>query len=348
MKLALITDAWFPQVNGVVTTLAELVRQITEMGHQVEVIHPGQFRTMPCPGYAGIELALRPRRALRAMLDAAQPDAIHIATEAPLGLAARAYCKRRNLPFTTSFHTRFAEYVQMRTGLPLSWGYAFLRWFHNGGERMMTATPGLVEELKSRGFKNPVLWARGVDTELFRPRAKDFLDVPRPVLLYTGRVAVEKNIEAFLRLETPGTKVVVGDGPQREELERQYPAVRFVGYQHGEALARHMAAADVFVFPSLTDTFGLVMLEALACGIPVAAFPVQGPQDVILDRRVGCLDEDLSRAIDTALGLDSADCREYALRYSWEDCAKLFESHLAPIPKTAAPAKTMAWWQRYS
>jgi glycosyltransferase involved in cell wall biosynthesis len=280
MKIALISDAWSPQINGVVTTLQTTCERLRGKGHSVETITPDQFRTWPCPSYPEIRLAFGCGPKLRARLDDFQPDAIHIATEAPLGLAARAYCKRRNLPFTTSFHTRFAEYVQMRTGLPLSWGYAFLRWFHNGGERMMTATPGLVEELKSRGFKNPVLWARGVDTELFRPRDRDFLDVPRPVLLYTGRVAVEKNIEAFLRLKTPGTKVVVGDGPQREELERKYPAVRFVGYKHGEELARHMAAADVFVFPSLTDTFGLVMLEALACGVPVAAFPVQGPQFV--------------------------------------------------------------------
>ncbi|MFM8333581.1 MAG: glycosyltransferase family 4 protein [Candidatus Methylumidiphilus sp.] len=333
MKIALISDAWSPQVNGVVTTLQTTCRLLRDKGHTIETITPDQFRSWPCPSYPEIRLALGCGPKLRARLEAFQPDAIHIATEAPLGLAARAYCRRRQLPFTTSFHTRFAEYVQLRTGAPLSWGYAFLRWFHNGGERMMTATPGLVAEMKTRGFRNAVLWSRGVDTELFCPRSKDFLSAPRPILLYTGRVAVEKNIEAFLRLDTPGTKVVVGDGPQREELQQRHPDTRFVGYQFGEALARHMAAADVFVFPSLTDTFGLVMLEALACGVPVAAFPVEGPLDVILDSRVGCLDDDLNKAVQTALTLDPQDCREYALRYSWQDCAGLFESYLAPIPR---------------
>ena len=346
MKIALISDAWSPQVNGVVTTLQTTCAHLHAQGHTVETVTPDQFRHWPCPTYPEIPLAFGCGRKLRARLDAFQPDAIHIATEGPLGLAARAYCQQRKLPFTTSFHTRFSEYVNLRTGLPLSWGYAFLRWFHNASERVMTATPGLVDELKQRGFRNPVLWSRGVDTELFRPRDKGFLDATRPVMLYTGRVAVEKNIEAFLRLDLPGTKVVVGDGPQRQELERKYPDVRFVGYRYGEELAQHMAAADVFVFPSLTDTFGLVMLEALACGVPVAAFPVQGPNDVILDERVGSLDADLAKAIETALALKPEVCREYALRYSWQDCAKLFESFLAPFPK--AMPKTMAWWQRYT
>lgn len=346
MKIALISDAWSPQVNGVVTTLQTTCAQLRAKGHSVETLTPDLFRNWPCPSYPEIRLALGCGRKLRARLDAFQPDAIHIATEGPLGLAARAYCKRHKLPFTTSFHTRFAEYVQLRTGLPLGLGYAFLRWFHNGAERVMAATPGLVAELKQRGFRQPVLWSRGVDTALFRPRDKDFLEHDRPILLYTGRVAVEKNIEAFLKLDLPGTKVVVGDGPQREELEQKYPGTRFVGYQYGEALARFVAAADVFVFPSHTDTFGLVMLEALACGVPVAAFPVQGPNDVILDRRVGCLDEDLRDAVATALTLDPEDCRQYALRYSWQDCASLFESYLAAIPQGAS--KALAWWQRYS
>jgi glycosyltransferase involved in cell wall biosynthesis len=260
-----------------------------------------------------------------------QPDAIHIATEGPLGLAARSYCKRNGLPYTSSFHTRFAEYVHLRTRLPLACGYAFLRWFHNGSERLMAATPSLADELRSRGFRNPVLWSRGVDTDLFRPRDKGFIPDPRPVMLYTGRVAVEKNLEAFLNAPVAGTKYVVGDGPQRLELAQQFPDVRFVGYRQGEELARYIAAADVFVFPSLTDTFGLVMLEALACGVPVAAFPVRGPKDVILSDLVGCLNDDLEYAIRRALTLNSQACREYALRYSWRDCARLFESYLAPI-----------------
>lgn len=346
MKLALITDAWRPQINGVVTTLRTICEQLRAIGHTVETFTPDQFRNWPCPSYPEIRLALGCGPKLRARLDEFQPDAIHIATEGPLGLAARRYCKRRGLPYTSSFHTRFAEYIHLRTGLPLAAGYAFLRWFHRGSERLMTATPTLLAELEARGFKNPVLWSRGVDTDLFRPRDKNFLPDARPVLLYAGRVAIEKNIEAFLELDLPGAKYVVGDGPQREELERKYPDVRFVGYKHGEELAQYLAAADVFVFPSRTDTFGLVMLEALASGVPVAAFPVEGPKDVILSERVGCLDEDLKKAVAGALKLDSDACRRYALRYSWRDCALLFESYLAPIPKNGP--RSTAWWQRYS
>jgi glycosyltransferase involved in cell wall biosynthesis len=346
LKLALITDAWSPQINGVVTTLRTTCEQLRAAGHQVEAITPDQFRNWPLPTYPEIRLALGCGRKLRDKLDALQPDAIHVATEGPLGLAARNYCKQRGFPYTTSFHTRFAEYIQLRTGLPLSVGYAFLRWFHNGSERVMTATPALRAELEQRGFRNPVLWSRGVDTELFRPRSKAFLEAPRPILLYTGRVAVEKSIEDFLKVDLPGTKYVIGDGPQRVELQRKYPEARFVGYKHGEELARYMAAADVFVFPSRTDTFGLVMLEALSSGVPVAAFPVQGPLDVILSDRVGALDEDLTTAITAALALRPEDCREYALRYSWGDCARLFESYLAPITRTSV--RPTAWWQRYS
>lgn len=331
MKLALITDAWSPQINGVVTTLRTTCEQLRAAGHEVEAITPDQFRNWPCPSYPEIRLALGCGGKLRARLDALRPDAIHVATEGPLGLAARNYCRQRGLPFTTSFHTRFAEYVNLRSGIPLAWGYGLLRWFHNGATRTLAATPALRDELQARGFKNPVLWSRGVDTAVFKPYGKDFLPAARPVLAYAGRVSVEKNIEAFLSLDVPGTKLVIGDGPQREALERKYPAARFVGYKHGEELARHVAAADVFVFPSLTDTFGLVMLEALASGVPVAAFPVRGPLDVILDARVGCLDTDLRRAVERALTLDPDDCRKYALRHSWRDCARLFESHLAPI-----------------
>jgi glycosyltransferase involved in cell wall biosynthesis len=332
LKLALITDAWSPQINGVVTTLRTTCEQLRAAGHEVESITPDQFRNWPCPSYPEIRLALCCGGELRARLDALRPDAIHVATEGPLGLAARNYCRQRGLPFTSSFHTRFAEYVNLRSGVPLAWGYGLLRWFHNGATRTLAATPALRDELRMRGFKNPVLWSRGVDTAVFQPYGKDFLPATRPVLAYAGRVSLEKNIEAFLSLDVPGTKLVIGDGPQRQELEREYPAARFVGYKHGEELARHVAAADVFVFPSLTDTFGLVMLEALACGVPVAAFPVRGPLDVILDERVGCLDTDLRRAVERAMTLDPDDCREYALRHSWRDCARLFESHLARIP----------------
>lgn len=338
MKLALITDAWAPQINGVVTTLTMTSHQLRAQGHHVEVFSPDQFPNWPCPTYPEIRLAWGCGARLRDRMDAFQPDAIHIATEGPLGLAARSFCLERRIPFTSAFHTRFAEYVQMRARLPLSWGYGLLRWFHNRSVRLMAATPALVDELRRRGFKNPVPWSRGVDTDRFRPRQKDFISDPRPIQLYAGRVAVEKNLEAFLEVKLPGTKYVVGDGPQRQELQERYPEVRFVGYRQGEELARYLAAADVFVFPSLTDTFGLVMLEALACGVPVAAFPVHGPKDVITSRQVGCLGDDLTRSIESALQLSPQACRDFALQHSWDRCARQFADYLAPIPSNR-------WWR---
>jgi glycosyltransferase involved in cell wall biosynthesis len=347
LKIALITDAWRPQINGVVTTLGKTCEHLRNFGHSVETFTPDQFNNWPCPGYSEIRLALFCGPALRNRLRKFQPDAVHIATEGPLGLAARRYCQDRGIPYTTSFHTRFAEYVNLRLRIPLDWGYAFLRWFHSGSERTMAATPALADELRQRGFKNPVLWSRGVEVDLFRPRGKAFLDAPRPIFLYTGRVAIEKNLEAFLALDLPGTKYIVGDGPQREELEKKYPQVRFAGYKLGEELAQYVAAADVFVFPSLTDTFGLVLLEALSCGVPVAAFPVRGPIDVILDEKVGCLDEDLQKASLNALRLNPADCREYALKYAWQNCVRQFEAHLAPIAPARPQPRPIAWWRRY-
>lgn len=347
MKIALITDAWRPQINGVVTTLQTTSSQLRAMGHVVETFTPDQFRNWPCPDYPEIRLALGCGRGLRKRLDAFAPDAVHIATEGPLGFAARAWCRKHKLPYTTSFHTRFAEYVNMRTGLPLSWGYALLRWFHSGSTRVMVATPALMDELRTWGFgDNLVLWSRGVDTELFQPGDKSVLDGPRPISMFVGRVAVEKNIGAFLDADIPGTKYVVGDGPQRQALEKRYPDVRFVGYKLGEDLARHVAAADVFVFPSRTDTFGLVLLEALACGVPVAAYPVRGPKDVILSDKVGSLQDDLAAGVKAALALNPADCRDYAMSYSWYNCARQFESNLAPIFRTVT--RSVAWWQRSS
>lgn len=337
MKIALITDAWHPQINGVVTTLSTIASKLREFGHEVELFTPDQYRNWPCPTYPEIRLAIGCKRKTAQRLQAFAPDAIHIATEGPLGLAARSYCIRHQLPFTTSFHTLFAEYVNVRTGIPVSWGYAFLAWFHNPAKRTMTATPGLVEQLKARGLKNPVLWSRGVDTVLFCPREVSKLEGKGPKLLYVGRVAIEKNIEAFLSLDTPGTKFVVGDGPQRAELEAKYPDVIFLGYKKGIDLAEHVSDADVFVFASRTDTFGLVMLEALACGVPVAAYPVQGPKDVILSDAIGHLNEDLGVAVARALEKDPKDCREYALNYSWDKCARLFESHLEPFGSKTAP-----------
>jgi len=337
LKLALISDAWHPQVNGVVTTLTKTCETLVRLGHQVEAFTPDRSWSIPCPTYPEIRLALGGGPALARWLDALQPDAIHIATEGPLGLAGRRYCLRRKLPYTTSFHTRFAEYANLRFKFPLSWGYALLRWFHRGSTRVMVATPTLREELVGRGFGNMVLWSRGVDSTLFQPGAKTALPDPRPIFLYGGRVAVEKSIADFLNLELPGTKIVVGDGPDREMLAAKYPEARFVGCKYGEDLAAHFAAADVFVFPSRTDTFGVVLLEALACGVPVAAYPVPGPRDVITDPAVGCLNENLKDAALAALKLDPAACRNYALHYSWENCARQFLGNLAPIGNRSVP-----------
>lgn len=331
MRIALISDAWRPQINGVVTTLTQTCRILGELGHEVEAITPDRFRTWPCPSYPEIRLALGCGRKLAALLDPFQPEAIHIATEGPLGVAGRNYCLRRKLPFTTSFHTRFPEYAHMRFKWPLAWGYGYLRWFHRPAARMMVATRSLLDELRGKGFENGILWSRGVDTELFTPSPKTPLADPRPIFLYTGRVAVEKGIEDFLKLDLPGTRYVVGDGPQRAELERRFPKVRFVGYKTGKELAACIAAADVFVFPSRTDTFGLVLLEALACGVPVAAYPVRGPNDVVTDPKVGQLNEDLRQAALDALALNGEDCRQFALGFTWEGCARQFLDNLAPV-----------------
>lgn len=331
MRILIVTDAWFPQVNGVVRTLHTVKQTLEEKGDTVYTLTPDQFRTIGCPTYPEIHLALFPGAKVRRRIRQLNPNAIHIATEGPLGLAARNYCVRNKIPFTTSFHTRFPEYVKARFGMPVKWGYRFLKWFHNAGEGVMVATASLRDELQSYGFINVRDWTRGIDTALFRPRVKNLYEFPRPVSLYVGRVAVEKNIEAFLSLKLKGSKVVVGDGPQLEELKRRYPDVHFLGVKHGEALAKHYACADVFVFPSKTDTFGLVMLEALASGIPVAAYPVPGPLDVIGNASVGALKDDLAQAVSEALEINPADCRQYALNFSWSRCAELFRGNLAPI-----------------
>lgn len=329
MRIAIVTDAWLPQTNGVVRTLSKTADQLRALGHDVGVIEPNQFRTFPCPTYPEIRLAWLPYRRIGKLLGEFEPDAIHIATEATLGSAARAWCLRRRMPFTTSYHTQFPEYVRARAPIPLSVTYAFLRNFHGAAARTMVATPTMQRQLESRRFKNIVRWTRGVDTQLFRPRDKQWLRCPRPIALYTGRVAVEKNIEAFLQFEWPGTKVIVGDGPARIELEAKYPNARFVGYKFGEELAAHVAAADVFVFPSRTDTFGLVLLEAMACGVPVAAYPVTGPIDVVQPGVTGVLHENLREAALQALQLDSRQCRAYALEHTWEAATGQFLNNLA-------------------
>ncbi len=331
MRLVLVTDAWAPQVNGVVRTLQRTKAEMERLGHQIAVISPDQFRTIPCPTYPEIRLALWPAARLAGMLAALTPDAIHIATEGPLGRAARAWCLKRRLPFTTAYHTRFPEYVAARFAVPLGWTYAIVRRFHAPATRIMVATQSIETELIQRGFANITRWSRGVDLELFRPDERADLDLPRPIHLYVGRVAVEKNIGAFLALKLPGSKVVIGDGPQLAALKAQHSDVHFLGAKFGTDLARHVAAADVFVFPSLTDTFGLVMLEAMACGLPVAAFPVAGPKDVVREGEVGALDWDLAKAVERAITLPRAACRLYAQGFSWEAATRQFLANLAPV-----------------
>ncbi len=328
MRIAIVTDAWRPQVNGVVTTLGQTAERLQRGGHKVLVINPTLFFTIPCPTYPDISLAVAPGRKVRRLLQEHRPEAVHIATEGPLGWAARSCCLKRGMPFTTSYHTRFPEYVRLRAPVPLSLSYAVVRRFHDSAARTMVATPDLKKELESKGFDNLRIWSRGVDTDLFRPRRKIYLKGKRPVSIYVGRVAVEKNIEDFLCLQVPGTKYVVGDGPAMAELKNRYPEVCFVGFKHGEELACHIAAADVFVFPSRTDTFGLVMLEAMASGVPVAAYPVTGPRQLIENGENGWLDGDLRTAFNRALEVDANSCREYARRYSWEACTDQFQHNL--------------------
>ncbi len=331
MNILIITDAWYPQVNGVVRTLSKVREELEDMGHTVAVIGPDQFRTVPLPSYPEIRVAVFAGRRLPRLIDAIKPDAIHIATEGPLGHAARRYCLRRNRPFTTAYHTRFPEYVRDRAPIPLSWSYAFVRRFHRHSEAVMVATPSIETMLRQRGFTNLRRWTRGVDTKLFHPRDKGFLTDARPISMYVGRVAVEKNLDAFLGLDLPGTKYVVGDGPQMADFRLRYPDVRFVGSRHGEDLARYFAAADVFVFPSRTDTFGLVLLEALASGVPVAAYPVPGPMDVVGDVDVACLKDDLREAVLGALTIPAERCRAYALQFSWRASAEQFLRNLRPF-----------------
>jgi glycosyltransferase involved in cell wall biosynthesis len=328
MKLALVTDAWLPQVNGVVTTLQRTRGVLEALGHSVTVLSPDDHRTMPCPSYPEIRLALWPGQRLARTLEALRPDAIHVATEGPLGLAAAAYCSRHGLSFTTSYHTQFPQYLRKRVPIPESWSYAFLRRHHGRARRTLVATEHQRKDLVAHGFRNVVIWSRGVDAELFKPTGGDHLELPRPIFAYAGRVAVEKNLDAFLALDLPGTKVVIGDGPDRAPLERRYRDARFLGYRFGTELAACLAAADVFVFPSRTDTFGLVMLEAMACGTPVAAYPVTGPIDVVTHGHDGVLDDDLRTAALAALRIDRNACRATALSRSWERAAAQFLSHL--------------------
>lgn len=347
LRIMLVTDAWEPQVNGVVRTLTRTADECRAMGHEVEVIHPGLgYRTIPLPTYPDIKLAMGARKDMEARFKAFEPEAIHIATEGTLGETARKICLKWKLPFTTSYHTKFPEYVNARFPfIPLTAGYAFMRRFHNSGNRMMVATPSMRDDLTKRGFNNITPWARGVDTEQFHPdrRGVDggvYAGLEGPIFVYVGRVAVEKNIEAFLSLDLPGTKVVVGPGPQLEDLQRKYPAVVFAGSKSGVELARHFADADVSVFPSWTDTFGLVILESMGAGTPVAAFPAPGPKDIIPGSKAGVVSDDLRRACLECLELERADARAYAEQFSWRACAEEFVRNLKPQPR---PERRRFW-----
>lgn len=334
MRILLATDAWAPQVNGVVVTLRNTIRWLERFGHEVHVLSPEGLRTVPMPTYPEIPLAVLPGREVARRLREFAPDAVHIATEGPIGFAARGYCVAHGLAFTTAYHTCFPEYVKPRFGVPLAWTYAWLRRFHRPSSAVLVGTDAIRTLLERRGFDNVADWSRGVDLELFHPSPERFGEYPRPVFTYVGRVAVEKDLPAFLRLDLPGTKLVVGDGPARAGLQQRYPRAVFVGTKNGTDLASYYQRSDVFVFPSRTDTFGLVLLEAMACGTPVAAFPVRGPIDVVKDPSAGILNEDLREAALTALGLDRGDVRRYAERYSWERSTRQFASHLVPAQPT--------------
>ena len=331
-RILIVSDAWLPQVNGVVRTLSVVTEKLRAMGDTVEVIGPDRFRSIPTPGYAEIRLAIAPKRKLARLVADFRPEVIHIATEGPLGWAMRSLCRRNHWPFTTAFHTRFPEYLEARTGIPADWSWRVMRRFHEAGDGTFAATTSLRQELTRRGFTKLRPWTRGVDLDKFRPGEGDpWAGLQRPIFLYAGRVAIEKNIEAFLALDLPGSKVVVGGGPALEGLKQKFPQVTFTGYRENGALARSYAGADVFVFPSRTDTFGLVLLEALASGTPVAAFPVTGPIDVVTDARVGALNEDLRTACLKALDCDRTACREHAEAWSWDACVAQFRAALVPI-----------------
>ncbi|GAB6279981.1 MAG: glycosyltransferase family 1 protein [Thermovirga sp.] len=332
MKIAIVTDAWRPQINGVVNTIGYTAACLERMGSEVLVLSPNRFRTVPCPTYPQIPVALDVWTAGR-HLEEFLPDAVHISTEGPLGLAARQWCLARSFPFTTAYMTRFPEYISMRFRIPPELLFAFFQWFHQPSSGVMVSTESLRAELAGKGFRNLKLWSRGVDTDLFRPGEDCGISAKRPRFLYVGRVAVEKNIEAFLELDLPGTKIVTGDGPALERFRISYPDTVFTGVKRGADLASIYASSDVFVFPSRTDTFGTVMLEAAACGLPVAAFPVQGPKDVVLDGVTGVLRKDLGTACLEALGIDRRACRKHALSCSWDACTWQFLDNLSLVCK---------------
>lgn len=338
MRILVATDAWYPQVNGVVRTLTTLGRTVSKFGATIDYLTPEGFPSFQLPTYPGLRIAVTDRREIARRIETARPDAIHIATEGTIGWAVRQYCLSRGRPFTTSYTTRFPEYLSARFPLPEAWSYAVLRRFHSAAAVTMVSTNSMMADLTKWGFKNLGMWTRGVDTEIFRPSRAIPLDLPRPIFVTMGRIAVEKNIDAFLSLDLPGSKIVIGTGPAEPALKARFPQVKFMGSLTDASLAAHIAAADVFVFPSKTDTFGLVQLEALACGVPVAAFPVTGPRDVIGGEPVGVLDEDLRSACLAALNIPRDICREFALKRSWDVSANQFLGHARAIAGDFAQA----------
>jgi glycosyltransferase involved in cell wall biosynthesis len=338
-KVLIVTDAWLPQTNGVVRCLEAVGRELTRMGEAVSFLTPEGFWTFPLPTYPEIRLSLVSPPTIAAAIDREAPDYIHIATEGPLGLLARYICAERGLRFTTSYHTRFPEYLAARVPVPTEWTYAFLRWFHGGAEATLVPTKTMMDELSVRQFTGLRLWTRGVDGSRFSPGPKaTFLDLPGPHMLYVGRVSVEKNVEAFLRLDLPGSRIVVGDGPARADLEAKYPEAHFLGLRTGTELSVIYRSADVFVFPSRTDTFGNVMIEALSSGVPVAAYPVTGPLDVLTDPASGAMDDDLAVAVTRALSLSRDAARAHAETFTWARCARIFLDTLVPAEREAARA----------
>lgn len=331
MRILVATDAWHPQINGVVRTLTTLARAVRNRGATIEFLTPDGFPSFPLPTYPDMRCAIPNSREIVRRIEAVAPEAIHIATEGPIGWAVRRYCIKRGLPFTTSYTTKFPEYISARLPIPEAWSYAVLRRFHNASAVTMVSTNSLADDLKRRGFTNIDMWTRGVDTEMFRPDRAIDIGLKRPIFMTIGRVAVEKNLDAFLALDLPGSKAIIGRGPEEGRLKKQYPDTTFFGSLSDENLASHLAAADVFVFPSRTDTYGVVQLEALACGVPVAAFPVTGPIDVIAGHPIGVLNEDLKAACLDALKVSREACREFALMRSWDNSAKQFLSNVSPI-----------------
>jgi glycosyltransferase involved in cell wall biosynthesis len=342
-RVLIATDAWRPQVNGVVRSITALAKSASRLGCTIDFLTPEGFGSLPLPTYPGLRIALPNRAEIARRIEVAAPDVIHVATEGPIGLMARGWCLRRGLPFTTSYSTCFPEYISARAPIPESWSYAALRRFHAPAKVTMTSTPSLMAMLRRRGFQHLGMWTRGVDTDLFKPERAAALDLPRPIFITVGRVAVEKNLPAFLSLDLPGSKVVVGNGPQVAELRQRFPETKFLGLKEGSELAGLIAGSDVFVFPSKTDTFGIVQLEALACGVPIAAYPVTGPLDVIGNHPVGVLNDDLRAACISALAISRQTCRAFALGYSWETSARQFIGHIDQV-LMSSPRPSNALW----